>query len=389
MDTILQKSNQFQISTTVRHGNTEKHYLSVLAKKVYGIDTQGNCIPSDADDLFNHDTQYYHEAGELMMSDYELYPIKPLTDVVIKASIKGDGKQKALQCYVQVAKYEKLKINVFGKRLAYKDPAGNIRFTESELIENIPLRYDYAYGGFDAAAEAKLPPVSKEIQKGFPGVDFDYSSVYRYPRNPCGKGYVVEDSKEAFENLELPNLEDPGMPLSPKNIVLGDPELWVNQPIPRATDWVNMAWFPRIAYFGILPLYNKQKLNGPLPELYFRYAEPDILNELPMEEKFNIRACNGASMGLQFPHLKGGETIQLFNIYPAQREYAIKLPAERPRIWTDGRQGKLKETEPVIHTVQIDLEKKLVTVVWRGSAEAIRPYFYEELPSMPFKVEWR
>lgn len=380
--------NQIQLSTSIPGTISETHLLSVLAKRVYDIDPSGNCRMAASGHDFEFDTKFYHETGELMMADFELYPLKPLTDVVIKGDVKGSSKQKIIQAQVQVAGYSKLSILVFGSRKAYKDPSGIIRFTDPEPIDVIPLRYDFAYGGADKVAEENLPPMNKDVQKAFPGVDFDYSSQYRYPRNPCGKGYLVENTERALEDFDLPNLEDPNMLLTPKNLLVGHPENWINQPLPRATDWVNMAWFPRIAYFGILPLYNKKALQGQLPEHYFHWAEPDILVEKEMEKKFNIRCANGASCGLQYPHLNGSESIRFTNI-SGKSDFVLQLPNDKPRIWIDGRKGKLVETSAVLHTVLVDLNENKLTLVWRGSGPALRPYHLEELKTMPFKVEWR
>ena len=66
----------------------------------------------------------------------------------------------------------------------------------------------------------------------------------------------------------------------------------------------------------------------------------------------------------------------------------MTLPSGVPRIWVDGRKGTLKETEPVIHTVVIEPDLDRVTILWRGSAPALRPYLPAELAKMPFNVEW-
>ena len=66
----------------------------------------------------------------------------------------------------------------------------------------------------------------------------------------------------------------------------------------------------------------------------------------------------------------------------------MQLPGDRPKIWVDGRNGTLKPTTPVIHTIVIEPDEGRLSIVWRGSAPALRPYMDEELKTMPFKVEW-
>jgi hypothetical protein len=53
----------------------------------------------------------------------------------------------------------------------------------------------------------------------------------------------------------------------------------------------------------------------------------------------------------------------------------------------DGREGNLVETEPVIHSVHIDLTRELVRIVWRGSALARRIYL-DEIANMPLAGQW-
>jgi hypothetical protein len=55
---------------------------------------------------------------------------------------------------------------------------------------------------------------------------------------------------------------------------------------------------------------------------------------------------------------------------------------------TDGRKGKLNPTEPVIHSVVLGPDDNTVTILWRGSAPALRPYFNQELDTMPFRARW-
>jgi hypothetical protein len=66
----------------------------------------------------------------------------------------------------------------------------------------------------------------------------------------------------------------------------------------------------------------------------------------------------------------------------------IRLPGERPVIYVDGRNGKMLETRPVLHSLRIEPFFKRVSLLWRGSGVAIRPYAAEELKTMPLHVSW-
>lgn len=94
------------------------------------------------------------------------------------------------------------------------------------------------------------------------------------------------------------------------------------------------------------------------------------------------------SIPLTLAHAFGGKDCQLENIHPRHRVWSFRIPTDRPEIKVDGRNGTLKDTSPVIHTLEIDAEKAQVSVLWRGSAAALRPYGDEELKTMPLLVRW-
>jgi hypothetical protein len=186
--------------------------------------------------------------------------------------------------------------------------------------------------------------------------------------------------------LDLPNLEDPEHLLTPQSLIVGNPSLWHKMPVPRCTDWVSPMWFPRIAYFG---LYNlPANLGYKMEEITRDWAEPKILSIEPGKGNLDFRCANGASLGLQLPYIKPKEKIRISNIHPRLKDFILQLPAEYPEIWIDGRKGKLLPTRPVIQTIIIEPDHNRISVVWRGSGPALRPYFDEELKTMPFKVEW-
>ena len=206
-----------------------------------------------------------------------------------------------------------------------------------------------------------------------------------YPRNPAGCGWLLQPTLDAVAKLRLPNLEDPLDRLTPERLAVGDELEWTKMPLPQATGWLNYNAFPRSAYvgFGIAG----KLTSDVIAEVERGYCPENLLDPNRTVADMQLVA-NGASPGLQFPRFSGGETIALDNMHPKQAKYTVQLPMEMPKIWVDGRKGTLKETEPVIHTVVIEPDLDRVTILWRGSAPALRPYMPAELEKMPFKVEW-
>lgn len=368
---------------------TNGYMLSVLVKKTYTLSQLSRCGPSEQQIPLIPDMEEMPENPMVLANDMDFYPFKPLTDVIIKGHVYGNGILPKVTAAVQVGAHHHLALQVSGHRRAYKDNFSRIQFTDPLPIEKIPLTFDNAYGGIDHFAEETLEIPPKEILAAMPEMDWKaVYSPYRYPRNYGGKGYVVLDNPRAFENLELPNLEDPEMPLTPDNLLLGDFVNWLYQPPPLAFSWVGPDWFPRLAYTGLYPLPFTELERKPFPEMRRNQIDPIILKELEPHKRFSMRLANGATPALQFPYLKGTEWIRLFNIHPRHAEFSFQLPGEVPKIWVDGRKGTLKPTEPVIHTVIIEPDEQRVSIVWRGCAPALRPYMDEDLAQMPFMVSF-
>jgi hypothetical protein len=360
--------------------------LSVLAKRTYRLFDSGRCVLAEEQLPLQEEILTDPADPELVIADPDLYPYKFATDVVVRGHVRCGASCRQLEVTVEVGPAEKTLL-VLGERRAAFSAAGRLFFSEPKFLEEIPLSYCHAYGGRDAIAEARygIPaePYKEYLPKHMGVKDL---SPYRYPRNPCGKGYVIDATPEAIGALELPRIEDPLDRLTPDRIPLGQPGAWPRMPLPASFDWVNLGWFPRVAYLGVLPDFNP--LEGPVAEVTRGFAPPDVLKDAPLQDKFSMRMANGASLGLQFPYLRGDENCRLQNIHRKHRSFSFQLPGDRPQIWTDGRKGKLNETQPVLHTVVIEPDEERVTLLWRGSAPALRPYLPDELKKMPLKVVW-
>jgi hypothetical protein len=359
--------------------------LSVLCKRTYSVNADGRVSLAPEQLPLVLDFEPDPDNPRRLHRDFDLYPIKVLTDVVVRGHAYGTG-QRSFIATVRVDSWEK-RVAVFGERRCHLSATGHVVFSVPEPVGHIPLRYDRAYGGIDQVAEQThgnpLAALGKYLG---PSADLSLSSPHLYPRNHAGVGYLIEATREAVERLVLPNLEDPSDLLSPERLVVGSPERWPLMPIPHAFDWVDPGTFPRLAYLGVV--HDHQPLTAPIAEVARGYAPADILVEKPIHQQANIRFASGASHGLQLPHLKGGETCMLGGVHPQLPVWTFRLPKERPEIKTDGRNGAMNSTKPVMHTVEIEPDEGRLSIVWRGSARALRPYSPDELQKMPLLVGW-
>jgi hypothetical protein len=220
----------------------------------------------------------------------------------------------------------------------FEDP---LPFTEIELM------YEHAYGGVDAV--------------------FDPGGVYAYPRNPVGRGFVVEPSEAAVEGLLLPNIEDPDDPLTPERLVTGAFEQWEQQPMPQGFGWFAKHWQPRILLAGVMPS-PQMEVEPPPPEDAWEDEGDSDGNgapDTPELPSMDFGFFNGGSPGLVFPYLAGNELVETVNLAP-EGDVSFHLPGETPRIGLDVGRG-IWEPPAVLHTVMIRMEQREIDLVWRAA----------------------
>lgn len=322
--------------------------FAVLAKRRFRIVNGKRCEPDGAQAPLTPATKYWDKNDPTINSieiETDLYPYKPLTDVVFTGKAYAPGGRPAAQCLagIRVGNVEK-SIAVFGERRGVYNSAGNPVFTNPVPFESMDIRYERAYGGVDIHADPNVP--------------------LAYPRNFIGVGYVVKSTKEAVEGLVLPNVEDPADLLTPQRLISGAVDKWHKQPVPAGLGWYGLSWYPRASFAGVLPAF--MPMYEELHEMTLGVVPKDQVEaqkklKLP---KLDFRLFNGASPGLALPHMKGDETIQLRNLDPTGN-LTFDLPGQTPVIKID--YGRGEQIPPVVlHTVAIFGETLTVDLVWRG-----------------------
>jgi len=374
----------FQLSA---FGPGKQRILAVLAKRTYRLAHRRRCVPADEQLPLRLTPLFDVDRRNLLITDVDTYPWKFLTDVVIRGHVYAGELKTSVRAEVAVGSVVKA-LSVFGDRRCTRGVDGQIKFSDPEPFEKIPLEYDRAYGGWDELTEARrghpLAPLAGHAQEN---TDLRAYSPFVYPRNRHGRGYLVEATPEGLDRLLLPNLEDPVDLLTPERLVVGSTFEWHKMPLPCGTTWVPPSYFARGAFLGIYPFL--RKLPDTLME-FKRALLPREVNDISVykEHPLILRFTNGASLGLQVPYLRPGAVIALTQLHPMAPRLEFEVPDDTPKISVDGRNGKLVETAPVIHHVEIEPDLNRVSIVWRGAAPAMRPYFPEELEKMPFRVEW-
>jgi len=321
--------------------------LSVLVKRTYGIAPGKRCERAAQDrKLIPGDVPWGNPLNTCVRYESDFVPFKLGTDVVLDGKAYAPRGVATTSCDItlQVADRRK-QVLVIGDRVArfVKDRAPV--FTEPQAFTAMELRYERAYGGTDVYSNK--------------------ATIYAYPRNPRGCGFVVANTEPSVDNLALPNLEDPRNRLTPERLCLGDYAKWPEQPMPMGLGWFPKTWLPRAGFAGIMP--GDRATEKELRAAYAQLVPPSqreayVKNTFP---DMDFRFFNGASPGLEMPYLTGTEEIAARNLSP-EGLFSFSLPGECPRIGLDIGTGS-QEPNVVLHTVMIHMEQRQVDLVWRGA----------------------
>jgi len=366
--------------------------LSVIAKRTYVFVPQGQCVVARQQLPIVREPEFADPEQRLLSADIDLWPFKPRTDVIVNGHAYNHRRSPSFGAAVRVNQTVK-QVAVFGDRQCTLTATDRIVWSAPTTVERVPLTYALAYGGKDMEAE-KTHGNPAELLAPYLGTDVPSdmiadASPYIYPRNPVGRGYVVEKTREAIDELPMPNFEDPHNLLTPERLVVGAPGRWPTQPLPAGLGCMDYGVFPRIAWLGQVPDFDLSLDSRVFGEIARGHADASILKEDPQGMGTpSLESANSAPLGLRLPYLKGNDEVELLNLSPHYEKISFRLPRERPKLWVDNRDGTLLTVEPVIHSVLINPDENRVAVVWRGSAPARRPYMNEEMPKMPFAAEW-
>jgi hypothetical protein len=361
--------------------------LAVVVKQTYTVTPAGVCKVADEQAPLRDKSDIADEKTGFVKHDFELFHWKVKTDVIVKGHVHGyDKKPTQGEAIIQVGATQK-RIVVFGDRHCTLGNGSRVYLSNPLPFEKIPLAYTHAYGGADLIAQAAAAPAYLEKTKDIDPAqrDLALAILHRYPRNPCGRGYLFKATPPAIEKLQLPNLEDPAALLTADKLEVQASENWYRMPLPQATDWVAYSWFPRCVGVGIIPPFDRERASfaevakGQLTDSQIKLRKPTDADAFLL--------TNGAPLDLQLPYLRGGESVSLTNLHPKSPVFNFKLPSAPIKICTDARQGKLNETQPVLNSMVIEPDEGRLTLIWRGAAPALRPYMAEELQKMPLRVE--
>lgn len=348
---------------TVLPGQTPEgeYILAVLVKRTFDI-ARGKCVLAAEDrPLLAGDVFWDDPMNSTVRFEADFIPYKPGTDVVLNGSAHVPGGQEATSCVATLRVADRVKsITVIGDRLARYADGGVPVFTDPVPFTSMELRYERAYGGTDVYSDPKVP--------------------YPYPRNPLGRGFVVRNTVKTVDRLPLPNLEDANTALTPDTVCLGEFAAWESRPVPSGFGWVPKTWLPRASLAGIMPA--DRAVERELRQAYAKLLPADQRDAYLTHgiRDMDFRFFNGASDGMAFPYLTGGELVATENLSPAGA-LSFRLPTQAPKIGLDIGDG-VQEPNVMLQTVMIRMDESQVDLVWRGAVPYRGPEWLPEMKKM-------
>ncbi len=354
--------------------------VSVLFGRRFAITNNGACVEAEPF-ILQKDFEYYPEAQlgprtgyirpSLLKRDVDLYAYRERTDLVIQGSARNPRRLRDLRVDLTVrgaAVRFAQALHVTGDRWIERGPGG-LRLSEPDPFDEMPLRYDKAYGGTDEMALAADPDVDENrMIYDTVGEDEDREiSEYSYPRNPAGKGYVIDP--ESAPGTPWPNLElsDESLRLSQ---IAAPRDAWGARPYPAGFDWFPHAWFPRSAFFGDMP----PTADGQVPRAEQKLGIlPADLRKRSLFTRPKLPFAQGAHPRLWQHRLLGDELIQVLAIGPSGGPLELTLPKLAPQV-----DLRLPGQRPVRLPTELDLvlitaDDRRVTLLWRAT-HRLEPY---------------
>lgn len=360
--------------------------LHALALQCHAIAADGRLRPLEhaPDDVLAPDDQLQWRPED------DLAPCKPCTDVVVVGSAWAPGGVPVRRMLARVAVAEvgaSASVLVVGERRVVRE-GDTIAFGEPAPFQRMPLDWRRAYGGpppqlagafaasADGAGDRSTPPLAADAPADASDdvlADFLHQRAARHghPRNPVGRGFGLQRGRAGSATGScldggglLPNFEDPDDPLDPERWTAA--RAWARQPIPRGFGWLAPTWFPRSRRFEP-PSSTTSPAAVPGAGWPDSRVEPGEHGGLAAQDHVDPAApfawSSGAAPGLAMPWLEGGETLDMIGLSPRGRSL-VRLP--RPRATRARLAGQELDARWRIHTVCIDVDRGLLSVVWRA-----------------------
>jgi len=369
--------------------------LSVLVGRTYELDLRGGADLCDGAFHLRDEPAYLEDLPypgrirpSLLRRDSDGFTFRYCTDLVVQGTVRAPRAVRSADVKLTCSGPDldiRSDLVVTGDRRVERGRTG-ARLSEAVPFEEMPLRYDKAYGGSDDLAEERHPDLLRaEVMAALGGAVSDEMGTYSYPRNPAGKGFLVEP--DGLIGLAWPNVEFADAPLSTVDLErLAQPlERWGERPYPAGFDWLPHDWFPRSAFCGLLPDTHDGRM--PEAEVQLGLLRADE-GRYPLDDRIH-RFAQGAHPFLCRHRLRGGERLRVTSLGPDGQDLVVTVPGHRPRVHLSLFGATEREVDPVLDRVFVEGDARRLTLLWRATAAAGREHLPPDWETRcPYRINW-
>lgn len=360
--------------------------FGVVAKRTYLV-AGGKCHEAPEQVPLVEEPRLAADEG-MLEHDTDLVLQREQADIVVQGHAYSPG-SGSFTSRIKVGGFTR-ELAVFGDRRLERTSRG-LRFTSPAPCDRIPLSWESAYGGVDHVALREHGDPMAELVKEAGLLADPRFGLYGYPRNPMGKGYLLEPTAEAIDACRLPNLEEPRQLLRPDTIVRGHFMRWPTGPLVAATGWLSHNFFPRTVQLSLPPApYNDEEV-GPRDFIEVRagLVRPEsVLHQTPVQERLDHRAVQSSAVGMRAEDIPPKAKVELIHLHPRESRWRFRLPCQSPRMAYRLHGEPPAELEPRIRTVLLEPDRDRVTLVWVGEQRLNFPLTPEQLSDLRHGVVW-
>jgi hypothetical protein len=362
--------------------------IGVIAKRTWVV-SQGRCTLSPAQVPLVEEPLHDPQRA-ILVHDADVLLNRTRVDVVVDGHAYPPGGRTPCDAAVQIGAWSRV-ARVFGARRVDRDSMGRPQFTPPARAERVALSWENGYGGVDLAARADIgdPFEKAKLELELPA-DPRFG-LFAYPRNPVGKGYVIEPTTQAFQACELPLVEDPTSLLTPETLVLGDFVRWPRGPRVAGFGWLPYAFFPRSALLGAPPLvYDGAHIP---PSEFFEIRQGDLHEaavrpDRSRAERMGFAVAQSSAIGMRLAQVLPGDTVALRHLHPREPLWTFAIPPELPKMVVRFASEEAIELPALVRTVLLQPDEDRLTLVWTGEAELTHPPGPRRMSTLEHAVLW-
>jgi hypothetical protein len=275
MPTKIVNNTPFVIFTFLSQVAPPARSCTIVMKATFKLADDRNWKPADKQRKPQRDTPFMDDLGRSLAWASDFVAFKPNFDLLVQGSFHQPGGVPAPdgRAFIKLGPIEK-ELLFHGPRFVFADADGHWHITQTEPIAELPLRWEYSFGGLSD------------------------------PRNPLGIGMDPMSDEQGPPRIPLPQIEYP------------DDQLRKLDDRPRPANFAPVP--PRFA--------ERLKKLGTRDQRWANFRAP-----LPPKD-YDPSAHNAAPADQQatgFP--RGNEVLFLRNLHPSIAELATPLPGLRAR----------------------------------------------------------